>query len=108
MVVHYTGWLTNGQKFDTISPTQNRVDRNEPFEFIIGRGQVIRGWDEGVAGMRVGERARLTIPPAMGYGARGAGPDYCPEQAPMRAWGLAYYGAGASWASTPRIVSLIM
>ena len=67
VVVHYTGWLTNGQKFDS------SVDRGEPFEFIIGRGQVIQGWDEGVAQMRVGERARLTIPPEMGYGAHGAG-----------------------------------
>jgi FKBP-type peptidyl-prolyl cis-trans isomerase FkpA len=67
VVVHYTGWLTNGQKFDS------SVDRDEPFDFVIGRGQVIAGWDQGVARMRVGEKARLTIPPELGYGAQGAG-----------------------------------
>ena len=65
--VHYTGWLTNGQKFDS------SVDRNDPFEFNLGRGQVIRGWDEGVAGMKVGGKRTLVIPPQLGYGARGAG-----------------------------------
>ena len=65
--VHYTGWLTNGTKFDS------SVDRGEPFEFLLGRGQVIRGWDEGVATMNVGDKVRLTIPPEMGYGSRGAG-----------------------------------
>ena len=65
--VHYTGWLTNGKKFDS------SVDRGEPFEFVLGRGQVIRGWDAGVATMQVGDKVRLTIPPEMGYGARGAG-----------------------------------
>jgi len=65
--VHYTGWLTNGTKFDS------SVDRGQPFVFTLGVGQVIRGWDEGVAKMRVGEKARLTIPPELGYGARGAG-----------------------------------
>jgi FKBP-type peptidyl-prolyl cis-trans isomerase FkpA len=67
VVVHYTGWLENGTKFDS------SLDRNEPFEFVLGRGQVIKGWDEGVATMRVGQKAKLTIPPEMGYGARGAG-----------------------------------
>jgi len=72
--VHYTGWLfdaakgdTRGEKFDSSK------DRNEPFEFPLGGGQVIPGWDQGFAGMKVGGTRVLTIPPAMGYGARGAG-----------------------------------
>jgi FKBP-type peptidyl-prolyl cis-trans isomerase len=65
--VHYTGWLTDGRKFDSSK------DRNEPFEFPLGAGHVIRGWDEGVRGMKVGGKRKLTIPPSMGYGARGAG-----------------------------------
>ena len=67
VTVHYTGWLTNGTKFDSSK------DRNDPFEFHLGQGQVIAGWDEGVAGMKVGGTRKLTIPPALGYGARGAG-----------------------------------
>lgn len=67
VIVHYTGWLANGQKFDS------SVDRGQPFSFVIGTGQVISGWDEGVASMKVGGKRRLIIPPALGYGARGAG-----------------------------------
>lgn len=65
--VHYTGWLTDGTKFDSSK------DRNDPFDFPLGAGHVIRGWDEGVQGMKVGGVRKLTIPPQLGYGERGAG-----------------------------------
>ena len=65
--VHYTGWLTDGTKFDSSK------DRDEPFEFPLGQRTVIAGWDEGVQSMRVGGVRKLTIPPHLGYGARGAG-----------------------------------
>jgi peptidylprolyl isomerase len=67
VTVHYTGRLTDGKKFDS------SVDRGSPFEFTIGVGQVIRGWDEGVMGMKVGGKRQLIIPADLGYGARGAG-----------------------------------
>ncbi len=65
VTVHYTGWLTNGTKFDS------SVDRGQPFEFNLGGGQVIKGWDEGVKGMKVGEKRQLVVPADMGYGATG-------------------------------------
>lgn len=65
--VHYTGTLTNGSKFDS------SLDRGQPFDFTLGGGQVIRGWDEGVVGMKVGGKRKLTIPPEMAYGDRGFG-----------------------------------
>ena len=65
--VHYTGWLTDGTKFDSSK------DRNDPFDFPLGAGRVIRGWDEGVQGMKIGGVRKLTIPAQLGYGARGAG-----------------------------------
>ena len=66
--VHYTGWLTDGTKFDS------SVDRGQPFTFTLGAGQVIEGWDTGVAGMKVGEKRKLTIPPEFGYGPDGSPP----------------------------------
>jgi peptidylprolyl isomerase len=67
VTVHYTGWLTDGTKFDS------SVDRNEPFTFVIGTGQVIPGWDEGVMTMKIGGKRKLVVPAALGYGASGAG-----------------------------------
>ncbi len=76
-VVHYTGWLTDGAKFDS------SVDRGTPFEFIVGHGQVIKGWDEAVAAMRVGDKRRLTIPPDLAYGDRGVGNGLIPPGATL-------------------------
>ena len=67
VTVHYTGWLTDGKKFDSSK------DRDDPFVFPLGAGHVIRGWDEGVQGMKVGGKRKLTIPSGLGYGSRGAG-----------------------------------
>ena len=68
VTVHYVGTLTDGKKFDSSR------DRGRPFSFTLGQGQVIKGWDQGFSGMKVGTKARLTIPPEMGYGARGFPP----------------------------------
>jgi FKBP-type peptidyl-prolyl cis-trans isomerase len=65
VTVHYTGWLTTGEKFDS------SVDRNDPFQFVLGTGQVIAGWDQGVATMRVGDKVKLTIPAPLAYGEQG-------------------------------------
>ena len=73
VAVHYTGWLPNGTKFDSSR------DRGDPFLFTLGAGQVIPGWDEGVAGMKVGGRRKLVLPPALAYGAAGAPPVIPPD-----------------------------
>jgi FKBP-type peptidyl-prolyl cis-trans isomerase len=71
--VHYTGWLTTGKKFDS------SVDANRPFDFTIGNAEVIKGWEQGIAGMKVGGKRQLRIPPELGYGADGNPPDIPPN-----------------------------
>jgi FKBP-type peptidyl-prolyl cis-trans isomerase len=75
--VHYTGWLTNGKKFDS------SVDAGKPFDFTIGNGEVIKGWEEGVAGMRLGGKRQLRIPPALAYGADGTPDGSIPPNATL-------------------------
>ena len=77
VVVHYTGWLTNGKKFDS------SVDRGQPFEFQIGVGQVIKGWDQGVMTMKVGGKRKLTIPPELAYGDRDVGGGLIPPNSTL-------------------------
>jgi FKBP-type peptidyl-prolyl cis-trans isomerase FkpA len=78
VVVHYTGWLTDGTKFDSSK------DRGQPFSFPLGGGRVIKGWDEGVAGMKIGGKRTLTIPPDLGYGARGTPGGPIPPNATLK------------------------
>lgn len=76
-VMHYSGWLENGKKFDS------SVDRGQPFEFALNMGEVIKGWDEGVSKMKVGGKAKLTIPPELGYGARNVGNGLIPPNSTL-------------------------
>lgn len=77
VVVHYTGWLTNGKKFDS------SVDRGDPFEFKIGIGQVIQGWDQGVMTMKIGGKRKLTIPPELAYGSEDVGDGLIPPNSTL-------------------------
>ncbi len=75
--VHYTGWLTNGKKFDSSK------DRGTPFEFVLGAGKVIKGWDQGVENMAIGGKRKLTIPPEMGYGGQAVGGGLIPANSTL-------------------------
>ena len=102
VTVHYTGWLENGKKFDS------SVDRGQPFSFPLGAGRVIKGWDEGVKGMRVGGKRKLTIPAKLGYGAQGAGgviPPSCDVDFRRRIAGALNYQCCAQPSS--RIIKLV-
>ncbi len=77
VIVHYTGYLDNGTVFDS------SVQRNQPFEFVLGTGSVIRGWDEGIASMKIGGKRKLVIPPQLAYGAQGAGGGVIPPNAQL-------------------------
>jgi peptidylprolyl isomerase len=77
VIVHYTGWLTDGKKFDS------SVDRGQPFNFKLGAGQVIKGWDEGVATMHIGGKRRLVIPPGLAYGSRDVGNGLIPPNSTL-------------------------
>lgn len=77
VTVHYTGWLTTGKKFDS------SVDRGQPFVFPLGAGKVIKGWDEGVAGMKVGGKRQLRIPPELGYGDKNVGNGLIPPKSTL-------------------------
>lgn len=77
VIVHYTGWLTNGKKFDS------SVDRGQPFNFVLGQGMVIKGWDEGVATMHIGGKRRLVIPPGLAYGSKDIGNGLIPPNSTL-------------------------
>ena len=95
ITVHYTGYLTDGRKFDS------SLDRGTPFTLVLGAGQVIQGWDEGFGGMKEGGKRKLTIPPEMGYGARGAG-GVIPPSSKKQPENL-YFGFQAAFYASERV-----